>query len=141
MYYCLGYQLAKYNSLKMGYQLIILKLPPKNIEVQKLKIINSRLVRIVKPRMLWQAEYVTQMTETRNTDRVLEKKLFVKQFLWRMRQVWEDNIKTELKETCFDNVKQTELVKGQRSICFSGAEHLGCYTRGSVISLKVNLAH
>jgi hypothetical protein len=52
MYYCLGYQLAKYNSLKMGYQLIILKLPPKNIEVQKLKIINSRLVRIVKPRML-----------------------------------------------------------------------------------------
>lgn len=37
--------------------------------------------------------------------------------------------------------KKTEMDQEQMEFCFSGAEHLGCYTGQLVTSVTANLAH
>ena len=61
----------------------------------------SNIIRNVKPKRLRWAGYVARMEQSRNAYRVLVEKP-VKRPLGRPRHRWEDNIKLDLNEVCYE---------------------------------------
>ena len=72
---------------------------------------SPNIIRSLESRRLRWAGHVARMGQSRNAYRVLVGKPEGKRPLWRPRRRWEDNIRMDLREVCFDPGEWIDLAE------------------------------